>query len=62
MTKQVAEKYPKFVKIKCQDCGNEQTAFRKPATEVSCNVCGANVIKPSGGKGIIRGTIVGEIS
>jgi len=51
----------KFINIKCQDCGNEQTAFDKPATHVKCNVCGATLIKPTGGKGAVRGELLGEV-
>jgi len=47
--------------IKCQDCGNEQIAFDKPATHVKCNVCGATLIKPTGGKGSVRGELLGEV-
>jgi small subunit ribosomal protein S27e len=51
----------KFITVKCQDCGNEQLAFNKPATQVKCNVCGATLIKPSGGKGAVRGQMLGEV-
>ncbi len=51
----------RFVTVKCQDCGNEQIAFNKPATHVKCNVCGATLIKPTGGKGTIRGQMLGEV-
>ena len=51
----------KFINIKCQDCGNEQTAFDRPATHVKCNVCGATLIKPAGGKGQVRGQLLGEV-
>lgn len=51
----------KFINIKCQDCGNEQTAFDKPATQVKCHVCGATLIKPTGGKGEVRGELLGEV-
>jgi len=50
-----------FLTIKCQDCGNEQIAFDKPATQVKCNVCGATLIKPTGGKGAVRGQMLGEV-
>ena len=33
-----------FIKIKCPDCANEQIAFRKAATKVTCHVCGATLI------------------
>ena len=51
-----------FIKIRCQDCGNEQVTFQNPAIEVSCNVCGATLVKPTGGKGLVQGTVVGEIA
>jgi len=51
----------KFINVKCQDCGNEQTAFDKPATPVKCHVCGATLIKPTGGKGEVRGELLGEV-
>jgi small subunit ribosomal protein S27e len=51
----------KFITVKCQDCGNEQIAFDKPATQVKCNVCGATLIKPTGGKGVVRGQLLGEV-
>ena len=51
----------KFITVKCQDCGNEQIALDKPATQVKCNVCGATLIKPTGGKGVVRGQLLGEV-
>jgi len=47
-----------FVRIKCPDCGAEQIAFRKAATEVTCNVCGSVLITPKGGVGEIRGEVL----
>ena len=47
-----------FIKIKCQDCANEQIAFRKPATEVKCLVCGSTLIVPKGGVGEIKGEVL----
>lgn len=51
----------KFINVKCQDCGNEQITFNKPATHVKCNVCGATLMKSTGGKGQIRGQLLGEV-
>jgi len=48
----------KFIKVKCPDCGNEQVAFRNPAMNVTCNVCGSTLIKSKGGVGELRGTLV----
>ncbi|MBO5653895.1 MAG: 30S ribosomal protein S27e [Candidatus Methanomethylophilaceae archaeon] len=47
-----------FVKIKCADCGNEQIVFSKPATTVTCTVCGATLVKSTGGKGDIKGEVL----
>ncbi|MDR0523217.1 MAG: 30S ribosomal protein S27e [Candidatus Methanoplasma sp.] len=47
-----------FIKVKCPDCANEQTVFRKAATKVACNVCGSLLISPKGGVGEIRGEIL----
>ncbi len=51
----------RFITVKCQDCGNEQIAFNKPATQVKCSVCGATLIKSTGGKGQVRGQLLGEV-
>ena len=41
----------KFLRIKCEDCGNEQVVFNHPAMVVRCLVCGKTVLEPKGGKG-----------
>lgn len=50
----------KFVKVKCPDCGNIQITYTKPATVVQCQVCGATLVTPTGGKGKFRSEIVGD--
>ncbi len=47
-----------FVKVKCPDCGNEQVIFLRASTPVKCQVCGATLATPTGGKAAIRGEIV----
>ncbi len=47
-----------FVKVKCPDCGNEQIIFLRASTVVKCQVCGATIATPTGGKADIRGEIV----
>ncbi len=47
-----------FLKIKCEDCGNEQVVFNSPATPVRCLVCGKTVIEPKGGRGLVKTRIV----
>ena len=49
----------KFISVKCQDCGNEQVIFDKAATVVSCQVCGASVAFPTGGKASVKGEVTG---
>lgn len=48
----------KFLKVKCQDCGNEQTVYNKCQTLVTCLVCGATLSKPTGGSADIKGEII----
>lgn len=47
-----------FLRVKCPDCGNEQTVFSHATNVVHCNVCGALLAKPSSGKAEIKGEIV----
>ncbi|MEM3783705.1 MAG: 30S ribosomal protein S27e, partial [Candidatus Bathyarchaeia archaeon] len=39
-------------------CGNEQLVFSHAVNRVNCNVCGAELAEPSGGKAIIKGEVV----
>ena len=50
-----------FIKVKCQDCGNEQILFSKASSVVKCLVCGATLSKTTGGKAQIRGEIIEEV-
>ncbi|HTT35384.1 MAG TPA: 30S ribosomal protein S27e [Thermoplasmata archaeon] len=47
-----------FWVVKCPDCSGEQTIFSRPATAVSCSVCGATLATPTGGKAALRGELV----
>ena len=49
----------KFLKIKCPDCGHEQITYYRVAMEVTCQVCGSPLAKPTGGYAMVRGDIVG---
>jgi len=53
----------KFLRVKCKDCGNEQTVFERASTTVNCQVCGATVARPTGGKAALtEGTeVTGEV-
>ena len=47
----------KFLRVKCPDCGNEQIVFSNATNPVHCNVCGATLAEPSGGKVAVKGEI-----
>lgn len=51
----------KFLEVKCKDCENTQVVFNKASTQVNCQVCGATLANPSGGKAIINATITGVL-
>ncbi len=48
----------KFLRIKCNDCGNEQVVFSRPASAVRCLVCGKTVVECRGGKGVVKTRIL----
>ncbi len=50
-----------FVKVKCNDCGNEQITFYRVSTTVDCHVCGARLADPTGGFSSLKGEIVEEV-
>jgi small subunit ribosomal protein S27e len=44
--------------VKCPKCGNEQLVYSHAVNHVNCNVCGTELVEPSGGKAKIKGEIV----
>ncbi len=48
----------KFVKVKCNDCENEQVIFAHASTVVKCLVCGRTLAEPTGGKAEIKTQVV----
>ncbi|WP_054842480.1 30S ribosomal protein S27e [Vulcanisaeta distributa] len=48
----------RFLRVRCNNCGNEQVVFDRPAMVVRCLVCGNVLIEPTGGKGRIVGATV----
>ncbi|MBA7522355.1 hypothetical protein ES705_14473 [subsurface metagenome] len=48
----------KFLRVKCNDCPNEQVVFDHASTGVNCNVCGAILVKPRGGKPEINAEVI----
>ena len=51
----------KFLEVECKDCGNKQIIFNKASTVVLCQVCGATLAIPRGGKAIIKANITGVL-
>ena len=49
-----------FYRIKCRDCGNEQIVFSHSSMVIKCNVCGKELVLPTGGKARIVGADVIE--
>lgn len=47
-----------FLRVKCEKCGNEQVVFSHASNKVTCNVCGAELAEPSGGKARLKGEVV----
>ncbi len=48
----------KFLKVKCNDCENEQIIFGSATSRVDCTVCGRTLAEPGGGKAIIKTQIL----
>ncbi|NTV27193.1 MAG: 30S ribosomal protein S27e [Methanothrix sp.] len=48
----------KFIKVKCNDCENEQIIFARASTVVKCLVCGRTLAEPTGGKAEIKTQVV----
>lgn len=51
----------KFIRVKCSDCGNEQVIFDHATNTVKCNVCGAVLAEPTGGRADVRGDVVASL-
>jgi len=53
----------RFLTVKCKDCGNTQMIFDRGSSVVNCQVCGATIARPTGGKVLLTEgiEIVGEV-
>ncbi|WP_129598383.1 30S ribosomal protein S27e [Methanohalophilus profundi] len=49
----MAEPNSRFLKVKCNDCSNEQVIFGSASQKVNCLVCGRTLAEPTGGKSAI---------
>ena len=50
---------PRFLRVRCNDCGNEQMIYSHASSIVKCLVCSKTLAVPSGGKAKIKTIIVG---
>lgn len=50
-----------FVRVKCNDCENEQITFYRVSSTVNCDVCGAILAEPTGGFSRYKGEVVDEV-
>ena len=48
----------RFLRVKCNDCGNEQAIFDCSASSVRCLVCNKVLAEPSGGKVSVKGEVL----
>ena len=47
-----------FIKVRCNDCENEQVIFDKASTPVLCHICSSTLAEPAGGKALIKGKVI----
>ncbi len=47
-----------FIRVECNECGNKQNIYSRPANEVECLVCKTVIAEPSGGQAEINGSIL----
>jgi len=48
----------KFLLVQCNECGHRQVVFDHAKIEVKCQVCGATLAIPKGGKAKILGRVL----
>ncbi|MBH32817.1 MAG: 30S ribosomal protein S27e [Euryarchaeota archaeon] len=50
-----------FLRVNCNDCGNEAVVFSRASSVISCPVCGSTLAVPKGGKADLVGSSLTEI-
>lgn len=50
-----------FIKAECDECGNQQIIFSRPAQQVDCLVCSSPLAKPTGGRAELKAEVVEEL-
>ncbi|NIM46365.1 MAG: 30S ribosomal protein S27e [Nitrososphaeria archaeon] len=47
----------RFILVECSVCSNTQAVFTHSSKVVKCNICGEILVKPTGGKALIKGKV-----
>jgi small subunit ribosomal protein S27e len=47
-----------FIRVRCEDCENEQVVFDNAATVVDCAVCGSTLVTPTGGDAAVEVEVI----
>lgn len=50
-----------FIKLRCEECNNEQKIFDKPNRDIHCLICDNILAKSTGGKAKIEAEIIEEL-
>lgn len=58
MSKKIRKTKSRFLRVKCNDCGNEQVIFGCAASTIKCLVCEKVLAVPTGGKAIVKTEIL----
>lgn len=61
MAKKTPKTDSKFIKVKCEECGNEQVISEKPACKIKCLACDKILAESTGGKAVIKAQVVGPV-
>lgn len=48
----------KFIKVRCNNCKNEQIIFERATNIIKCNSCKEEIATPKGGKVRIKAKVV----
>ena len=58
MVKKARKTTSRFLKVKCNDCGNEQVIFGAAGSDIKCLVCDKVIAKSTGGKTEVKTQII----
>jgi small subunit ribosomal protein S27e len=61
MAKKIHKTRSRFLRVKCNDCGNEQILFDKAASKVKCLACDKILAEPKGGKADVKTEVVSVV-